>query len=107
MKFKCDVCGTTKDVQCEVFTKGEEVDRIYHLCMKHWVDIYRGALEDFVENNEYKVNAYLRMSADKMIVGANHARKAISVMDEEGGVDLSRLDPMEVRRVAAHYDDED
>jgi hypothetical protein len=55
---KCDVCGSDDGIECEILLKGDQVDRIYHLCPTHWVSVYRKSLDDFLEGNEYKTNQY-------------------------------------------------
>jgi hypothetical protein len=72
MENKCDVCGSTEGVRCEIMMKGTQVDRVYHMCPEHWIEVYKEVLEDFLEHNEYKVNSYLKVSADRMIVHSQH-----------------------------------
>lgn len=107
METKCDVCGSTENIQCEILTKGDMVDRIYHLCPEHWVSVYRKTLDDFVENNEYKVNSYIKMVADKLIVDDQSLQKSIMYVDENGQLDLETLDPVEVRRIRPYSEDMD
>ena len=102
----CDVCGETKDVECEILLKGEQVDRIYHLCPKHWIQVYRKALDDFLEANEYKTNTYIKMATDKLIADAFTGDKIDEFSDEDGMVDVQRLDPMEVRKLRPYETDE-
>lgn len=99
VKMKCDVCGIEYGVECEILTKGESVDRVYHLCPEHWTAVYRRTLDDFVEQNEYKANSYIKMVADKMIVDAIHTDKVELFLDEEGALDVEGLEPKEVRRL--------
>lgn len=101
----CDVCGTDKDVQCEILTKGEEVDRIYHLCPIHWVEVYRRCLDDFVENSEYKANTYIKMVTDKLIVDSLNRSKMESFTNDEGIIDVESLDPTEIRMIRPYEDD--
>ena len=105
MSKVCDVCGTEEGVQCEILTKGEAVDRIYHLCPKHWTEVYRRALEDFTEGNEYKSNSYVKMIADRLIVDAHHTEKAALYLDEEGVLDIDSLEPVEIKRLRPYEDD--
>lgn len=103
----CDVCGTTEGVECEILLKGDMIDRIYHLCPKHWVQIYRKTLDDFLEANEYKTNSYIKMAADKMISDAISKEKIREYMDEEGAVDVEVLDPQEIRKLRPYRPDAD
>ena len=105
MKKKCDICGTTKGLRCEILTKGEDVDRVYHFCPEHWVDIYRRTLDDFVEDNEYKVNTYIKMVADKLIVDEQNRLKISEYVDDEGNIEVNVLEPMEIRRLRPYEDD--
>lgn len=95
----CDVCGSTENVQCEILTMGDRVDRVYHLCSAHWIDVYRRTLDDFLEQNEYRVNSHIKMIADKLIVDAQHNTKMEKHINEEGQLDLEGLEPVEVRRL--------
>jgi len=104
----CDVCGATEDIECEILLKGEQVDRIYHLCPEHWIKVYRKTLEDFLEANEYKCNSYIKMAVDKLISDAVTSTKIKQFSDEDGLVDVARLDPQELRRLRPYeIDDED
>jgi len=103
----CDVCGETENVVCEVLLKGEQVDRIYHLCPKHWVKVYRRTLDDFLEANEYKTNTYIKMATDKLIADAITSDKVEEFTDEEGMVDVDRLGPMEFRKLRPYESDEE
>ena len=104
----CDVCGVTEGVECEILLKGEQVDRIYHLCPKHWIQVYRKTLDDFLEANEYKTNTYIKMSVDKLIADAVTGDKIEEFSDAEGMVDVARLDPQELRKLRPYEsDDED
>lgn len=95
---KCDVCGSINDIQCEIFTKGEDIDRIYHFCPKHWIEVYRKTLDDFVEDNEYKANTYIKMVADKMIVDALNNVKIEDLVDVE-------FKPTCIRKISPYEDD--
>ncbi len=99
MNNKCDVCGTTEGVECEILTKGTSPDRIYHLCPEHWVAVYRKTLEDFLEHSEYKVNSYIKMAADKIIVDARNDEKVGDLVNEDGTLDVETLEPREIRRI--------
>lgn len=96
-EMECDVCGTTENVRCEIMMKGEQVDRIYHLCESHWVKVYSRCLDDFLEQNEYKTNSYIKMVADKFIVDAIHRDKMEDIADEQGFADCTKFEPEEVR----------
>ena len=102
----CDVCGSDKDVQCEIITKGDKVDRVYHFCPLHWVEVYRRSLDDFLEQNEYKVNSYIKLVADKLIVDAQHELKVQQHIMENGELDVEALCPVEFRRIRA-FDEDD
>ncbi len=101
---KCDVCGSTNDIQCEIFTKGEDIDRIYHFCPKHWIEVYRKTLDDFVEDNEYKANTYIKIIADKIIVDALNNIKIEDVADN-GIIDVDILNPTCIRKISPYEDD--
>ncbi len=103
---KCDVCGSTKDVQCEVIIRGTRVDRVYHFCPTHWVQVYRKTLDDFLEESESKVNSYIKAVADKLIVDEQHNDKMDLYTKEDGTLDMERLDPVEIRKLRP-YDDSD
>ena len=103
----CDVCGVTEGVECEVLLKGDQVDRIYHLCPKHWIKVYRKTLEDFLEANEYKTNTYIKMAVDKLISDAVTGDKIAEFSDEDGMVDVARLQPQEVRKLRPYEMDDD
>lgn len=105
MKQKCDICGTTKNIRCEILTKGEDVDRIYHFCPDHWVDIYRRTLDDFVENSEYKVNSYIKMVADRLIVDAQNKIKIEGFVGDDDILKVDELNPMEIRMLRPYEDD--
>jgi hypothetical protein len=102
----CDVCGTEENVNCEMMMKGEQVDRIYHLCAYHWMVVFRDCLEDFLEQNEYKVNSYIKATADKMIVDTHARTKMEAIADEEGNVDLNEFEPEMVRTLRPYEGDE-
>lgn len=104
---KCDICGTTEGVECEVLLKGEMVDRIYHLCPKHWVKVYRRTLDDFLEANEYKTNSYIKMAVDKLVGDAINSKKVEEYSDDEGMVDVGLLKPQEVRKLRPYASDPD
>lgn len=103
----CDVCGETVGVECEVLLKGDQVDRIYHLCPKHWIKVYRKTLEDFLEANEYKTNTYIKMAVDKLIADSITSEKIEEFSDENGVVDVVRLSPKEVRKLRPYTADSD
>ena len=102
----CDVCGTDEGVRCEIMMKGGQVDRVYHLCCDHWVDVYSRCLEDFLEQNEYKVNSYIKAIADKMIVDQRHLLKMSEACDEDGNIDLGDFNPVEVRNLRSYEGDD-
>jgi len=106
-KPKCDVCGETKGVECEILLKGDQVDRIYHLCPKHWIKVYRKTLDDFLESNEYKCNTYIKMSVDKLIADAATSDKIGKFSNEDGLVDIEKLDPQELRKLRPYETDGD
>ena len=101
----CDVCGETENVECEVLLKGDQVDRIYHLCPRHWIKVYRKTLEDFLEANEYKTNTYIKMATDKLISDAFTSDKIEEFSDDEGCVDVERLAPQELRKLRPYESD--
>lgn len=101
---KCDVCGVEENVECEILLKGDVVDRIYHLCPKHWVTMYRRTLESFTENNEYKVSSYIKMSCDKMIADAVSNAKIDSYTTDEGGIDIELLNPKDIKKLRSYKD---
>lgn len=103
----CDVCGETEGVECEVLLKGDQVDRIYHLCPKHWIQVYRKTLEDFLEANEYKTNTYIKMATDKLISDAVTSDKIAEFSNEDGLVDVERLDPKMLRKLRPYATDDD
>ena len=105
MEQKCDVCGETKGVVCEILTKGENVDRVYHLCPAHWVEVYRRTLDDFLENSEYKVNSFIKMVADRLIVDFTNKEKMSNYVDEDDNIDMVKLKPVEVRMLRPYEDD--
>ena len=105
-EVKCDVCGETKDVECEILLKGDQVDRIYHLCPKHWVKVYRKSLDDFLEANEYKTNSYIKMSCDKLISDGISNRKIDAFCDEDGAVDVMALNPSDIKKLRPYSLDE-
>jgi len=107
MEDKCDVCGITEGVQCEVFTKGEVIDRVYHLCPEHWTEVYRRTLDDFVESNEYKVHSYIKMSADKLIADATTSRKLLDYEDEDGNLDSEQIKAIEIRSIQPYSGGDD
>ena len=98
-QMKCDVCGETEGVECEVLLTGEQVDRIYHLCPEHWIKVYRKTLEDFLESNEYRCNTYIKMAADKLISDSLTKNKVISYSDDDGFIDIGELTPKEIRKL--------
>lgn len=102
----CDVCGTEENVSCEIMMKGENVDRIYHLCSYHWMVVFRNCLEDFLEQNEYKVNSYIKGTADKMIVDGYHKEKMTAIATEDGMVDLNQFEPEQIRTLRPYEGDE-
>lgn len=102
---ECDVCGSINDIQCEIFTKGEDVDRIYHFCPKHWIEVYRKTLDDFVEDNEYKANTYIKMIADKMIVDSLNNVKIKTLVDDNDIIDVGILNPTCIRKISPYEDD--
>jgi len=106
-EFECDVCGETAGVECEVMLKGDQVDRIYHLCPKHWIKVYRKTLDDFLEANEYKCNSYIKMAVDMLISDTKTTNKVQEYTDAEGMVDVERLKPQELRKLRPYDDDED
>ena len=97
MADKCDVCGVEEGVQCEVMVRGSQIDRIYHLCPEHWVEVYRRALDDFVESNEYKANSYIKAVADRLIADRLSEDKFPQYQDEELVVDMEKVNPREIR----------
>ena len=101
-EVKCDVCGETENVECEVLLKGDMVDRIYHLCPKHWIKVYRKTLDDFLEANEYKTNSYIKMACDKLISDAISGHKIDVYCDDEGVIDVALLNPQEVRKLRSY-----
>ena len=103
----CDVCGETEGVECEVLLKGDQVDRIYHLCPKHWIQVYRKTLEDFLEANEYKTNTYIKMATDKLISDSYTSDKIAEFSDEAGMVDVERLNPQQLRKLRPYATDEE
>jgi hypothetical protein len=104
--MKCDVCGVIEGVRCEIMMKAERVDRIYHLCHEHWVEVYSRCLEDFLEQNEYKVNSYIKVNADKLIVDSIHRDKMDMVITDEGMADCSKFNPADVRILRSYDGDE-
>ena len=106
-KDKCDVCGSTKDVQCEIMVKGTQVDRIYHFCPEHWVEVYRRTLEDFVEQNQYKANSYIKGVADSLIANRISEDKMPSYQDEEQVIDLEKTNARKVRVLRPYEVEED
>jgi hypothetical protein len=109
-EMRCDICGTTEGVECEILLKGDQVDRIYHLCPKHWIQVYRRTLDDFLEASEYKTNSYIKMAVDKLVGDAINSDKVDQYSDEDGMVDVTKLDPKEIRKLrpyASDPDDED
>lgn len=104
---KCDICGSMENVECEVLLKGEQVDRIYHLCPKHWIKVYRKTLDDFLEVNEYKTNSYIKMSVDKLVGDEMNNRKVERYSDDEGIIDVVELDPQEIRKLRPYESDPD
>lgn len=94
---KCDVCGSTENVTCEVYMNGNYADRVYHLCPTHWVDLYRKAINDFMEDNEYKVSAYLKGIADKMIVDSYIEQKMETIVGRSEEFDLEDLAPHDIK----------
>ena len=105
-EMECDVCGTIEGVSCEIMMKGENVDRIYHLCQEHWVVVYSKCLDDFLEQNEYKVNSYIKINADKLIVDSMHRDKLEVIVDEEGVADCAKFNPVNLR-VLRNYEGEE
>jgi len=106
MEETCDVCGTEKDVQCEILLKGDNIDRMYHLCPFHLVEVYRRALEDFVENNEYKVNTYIKMVADKIIIDHRNKIKVEEYVGDTGEIDMELIKvPLNLRKLRPYDDD--
>jgi hypothetical protein len=105
MTEKCDVCGSDDGIECEVLLKGDQVDRIYHLCPVHWVSVYRKSLDDFLEGNEYKTNQYIKMAADKLIGDGMSNRKIDANADEDGAIDIMALDPTEIRKLRPYAPD--
>ena len=103
----CDVCGTEEGVTCELMMKGENVDRIYHLCSYHWMVVYRSCLEDFLEQNEYKCNSYIKATADKMIVDTHAKDKMKAIADDEGMVDLNQFQPEMIRTLRPYEGEEE
>jgi hypothetical protein len=103
---ECDVCGKTEGVECEILLKGESVDRIYHLCPEHWIEVYRKTLEDFLEANEYKCNLYIKMAVDKLISDSTTEAKIEVYSDEEGMVDVARLNPTALRKIRPYEEEE-
>jgi hypothetical protein len=106
MKYKCDVCGASKDIQCEVMLKGTQVDRIYHLCPEHWVEVYRRSLDDFVESNQYKANSYIKAVADRLIAKRTTDDK-LPHLTEDDVVDLGKIDVREVRVLRSYEPEEE
>lgn len=108
MEQKCDICGVTENVKSSVFIKGDEleVDRIYHFCFDHWIEVYARVIDEFAENNEYKVNSYLKLIADTMIIDAHVDTKLTLYVDENGDLDDKLLKPFEIRKVSP-YESED
>ena len=103
MKEKCDVCGTTKNIKSIMFVKNEgEIDRIYHFCYDHLLEVYANTIDDFAENNEYKVNTYLKQVADRRIVDAQCENKTKVYVDEEGEIDVDLLTLFEVRKISPY-----
>ena len=106
MEIKCDVCGSTEGVQCEIMTKGDRVDRIYHLCPEHWIEVYRECLESFLDHNPYKVNSFLKVAADRLIINQLHFNKMVDTVAEDKDIDINAFEPCMVR-VLRTYDDND
>ena len=104
--MKCDVCGSDENVQCEVLLKGDMIDRIYHLCGYHWIEVYRRTLDDFMEESEYKCNTYVKMSADKLIAEGVSGKKIEDYKNDEGIIDVDELNPVEIRRVRPYSEAE-
>lgn len=102
----CDVCGTEEGVECEILLKGDQVDRIYHLCPRHWIKVYRKTLEDFLEANEYKTNSYIKMACDKLISDSMTGDKIKEFSDAEGLVNVDRLAPQELRKIRPYKSDD-
>jgi hypothetical protein len=105
MEQTCDVCGATEGIRCEIMMKGEQLDRVYHLCHEHWVVVYSRCLEDFLEENEYKVNSYIKSVCDKLIVDAIAADKMESI-EEDGTIDLTKFNPVDVRTLRPYEGEE-
>lgn len=107
MTETCDVCGTDEGIRCEIMMKGEQVDRVYHLCQAHWVVVYSRCLEDFLEQNEYKVNSYIKAIADKLIVDSICMDKVDSIVDmETETLDLTKFNPSDVRMLRSYEGEE-
>ncbi len=102
----CDVCSEIEGVECEILLKGDKVDRIYHLCPKHWIMVYRKTLDDFLEANEYKTNTYIKMAVDKLISDSLTEDKIHVYSDKEGMVDVEVLNPQMMRKLRPYSVDE-
>lgn len=101
--MNCDICGSEENVKCELFLRGEDVDRIYHLCPDHMVELYRSSLAEFCEDNEYKVNSFLKRAADRMLVDAETMMKVSDLLGEddtpEKVLDIEDINPDYVRLI--------
>jgi hypothetical protein len=97
MIIECDVCGSTEGVQCEIMMKGSRVDRVYHLCPEHWVEVYRECIESFLDHNPYKVNSFIKNAADSLIIKQRHLDKLGDITTDDGVVDLNIFAPRTVR----------
>lgn len=67
MEKKCIICGTDVNVEREIFLKGDRIDRVYDLCSYHWTQVYRQCLNDLLDEDEYKILNYIKMTVDKTI----------------------------------------
>lgn len=105
---KCDICGSSKNIKTVMFVKGEdqEIDRMYNFCYDHLIEVYAKVVDDFAENNEHKVNSYLKSIADRLIMDALNDKKVNKLTDENGDIDPSKVDIFEVRSIPTYLEDE-
>ena len=97
--MKCDICGSEENVSCEVMMKGDAVERVYTLCGEHWVEVYRRCLDEFMEENEYKVNAFIKAATDRLIVDSYTREKTDFLINDEGLVDFTGMEISEIRNL--------
>jgi hypothetical protein len=105
---KCDICGTTSNLESIIMvTKDDNIERIYHFCITHLLEVYSTIIYDMAENNEYKVNSYFKIIADRLIVDSHSNEKIGNLtLDEDGGIDIEELNPFEVRRINPYESEE-